>query len=85
MIGCINKEIMSKVNDRIISDLKSRQNLIDKRHGEGYTKRLIELSESFSFLYDERRKVLFDRDLSKEEKINKLSDIKRRISELKCS
>ena len=82
MIGCINKEIMSKVNDRIISDLKSRQNLIDKRYGEGSTKKLIELSESLSSLYDERRKVVLNQDISKEERINRLSDIKRRITEV---
>ena len=73
---------MSKIDDRIISDLKSRQNLIDKRYGEGSTKKLIELSESLSSLYDERRKVVFDRDLGKEEKVKKLSDIKRRITEV---
>ena len=73
---------MSRVNDRIISDLKSRQNLIDGRYGEGSTKKLIELSEGLSSLYDERRKVVFDRDLGKEERINRLSDIKRRITEV---
>ena len=73
---------MSKVNDRIISDLKSRQNLIDKRYGGGSTKKLIELSESLSSLYNERRKIVFNQDISKEERINKLSDIKRRISEV---
>ena len=73
---------MSKVNDRIISDLKSRQNLIDKRYGKGSTKKLIELSESLSSLYDERRKVVFNRDLSKEEKIKRLSDIKNRIKKI---
>ena len=76
---------MSKINDRLISDLKSKQNLIDKRYGEGSTKKLIEFSESLSSLYDERRKVVFNRDLSKEERINKLSDIKRRISEVVVS
>ena len=70
---------MSKVNDRIISDLKSRQNLIDGRYGKGSTKKLIELSESISFLYDERRKVVFDRELSKDEKLRRLSDIKKKI------
>ena len=49
---------MSKVNDKIISDLKSRQNLIDKKYGEGSTKKLIDLSESLSSLYDERRKLM---------------------------
>ena len=78
---CINKEIMSNVNDRIISDLKSRQNLIDGRYGKGSTKKLIELSESLSSLYDERIRILFDRELSKDEKITRLSDIKKRISE----
>ena len=73
---------MSKVNDRIISNLKSRQNLIDKRYGEGSTKKLIELSESLSSLYDERRKVVLNRDLSKEERINRLSDIKNMIKEV---
>ena len=81
MIGSINKEIMSKVNDRIISDLKSRQKLIDRRYGEGSTNKLIELSESLSSLYDERIKILFDRELSKDEKIMQLSDVGKRIAE----
>ena len=72
---------MSNSNDRIISDLMSRQNLIDKRFGEGSTKKLIELSESLSSLYDERIKILFDRELLKEEKIMRLSDIGKRIAE----
>ena len=69
------------IDDGIISDLKSRQNLIDKRFGEGSTKKLIELSESLSSLYDERIRVLFSDDLSKDEKISRLSDIKIRIAE----
>ena len=73
---------MSKVNDRIISSLKSRQNLIDRRYGEGSTKKLIELSESLSSLYDERRRVVFNRDLSREDRINRLSDIKNRIKKI---
>ena len=73
---------MSKIDDRIISDLKSRQNLIDKRHGEGSTKKLIELSTRLSSLYNERRTVVFDPDLSKEERINRLSNIKKRIMEI---
>ena len=73
---------MSKIDDRIISDLKSRQNLIDKRYGEGSTKKLIELSTRLSSLYNERRTVVFDPDLSKEEKINRLSNIKKRIIEI---
>ena len=76
---------MSRVNDRTISDLKLRQNLIDKRYGEGSTKKLIELSESLSSLYDERRKVVFNGDFSKEDKIERLSDVRRRIMEFKCS
>ena len=75
---------MSKFNDRIIADLKSRQNLIDKRYGEGSTKKLIELSESLSSLYDERRKVVFNRNLSREDRINRLSDIKNRIKKIEC-
>ena len=73
---------MSKIDDRIIADLKSRQNLIDKKYGEGSAKKLIELSEGLSSLYDERRKVVFDRDLSREERINRLSDIKNRIKKI---
>ena len=71
---------MSKDNDRIISDLKSRQNLIDKRFGEGSTKKLIELSESLSSLYDERIKIIFHQDITKDEKIRRLSDIRKRIA-----
>ena len=81
MIGSINKEVMSKVNDRIISDLNSRKNLIDKRHGEGSTKKLIELSESLSSLYDERVKIIFNQDITKDERIRRLSDVKKRIEE----
>ena len=73
---------MSKVNNEIISDLKSRENLIDKKCGAGSTKKLIEISKRLSSLYDERRKVVFDRELSKDVKINRLSDIMRRISEV---
>ena len=73
---------MSKVNDRIISDLKSRQNLIDKRYGEGSTKKLIELSERLSSLYDERRKIICNQDISREGRINKLSDNKKIIKEI---
>ena len=68
-------------NNEIISDLKSRQNLIDKKCGEGATKKLIELSESLSSLYDERIKILFHQDITKEEKIRRILDIKRRIEE----
>ena len=70
-----------KVNDRIISDLKSRQNSIDKKYGEGSTKKLIELSESLSSLYDERRKIIRNQDISREERINRLADNKKRIRE----
>ena len=73
---------MSKVNDRIISDLKSRQDLIDKTYGEGSTKKLIELSESLSSLYEERREIVFNQDISKEDKTKRLSEIKRRITEV---
>ena len=72
---------MSNSNDRIISDLNSRKNLIDKKCGAGSTKKLIELSEELSSLYDERIKVLFSRDLTKEEKINRILDIKKQIAE----
>ena len=71
---------MSNSNDRIISDLKSRQNLIDGRYGKGSTKKLIELSESLSSLHDEGIRVLFNKDLTKEEKINKILDIKKQIA-----
>ena len=76
---------MSKVNDRILSDLKSRQNLIDKRCGEGSTKRLIDFLGSLSSLYDERIRVLLSDDLCKEEKIRRLSDIKSRIRKAEMS
>ena len=71
-----------KVHSEMISDLKSRQNLIDKRCGEGSTKKLIEFSESLSSLYDERMKILFSEDITKDEKIKQLFDIKRRREEL---
>ena len=73
---------MSKLNDRIISDLKSRQNPIDKRYGKGSTKKLIDLSTRLSCLYDERREIVLNQDISREEKINRLSDIKKRITEI---
>ena len=70
---------MSKLNDRIISDLKSRGSSIDKKYGKGSTKKMIEFSTNLSALYDERIKVLLNQDLSKEEKIKRLSGIKERI------
>ena len=69
------------MNNEIISDLRSRQNLIDKRFGEGSTKKLIEFSESLSSLYDERIKILFNQDIDKDEKIRRLEDIRRRREE----
>ena len=73
---------MSKSNDRIITELKSRENLIDKKYGEGSTKKLIEFSESLSSLYDDRIKTLFYQDINSDEKIRRLSDIKRRIEDV---
>ena len=73
---------MSKVNDRIISDLKSRQDLIDKRYGKGSTKKLIEISERLSSLYDERRKIIRNQDISREERIKRLADNKKMITEV---
>ena len=75
---------MSKVNDRI-SDLMSRQNSINKEYGEGGTKKLIEFLRSHSSLLDEKRKILSNRDLCKEEKIERLLDVRRRIMEFKRS
>ena len=73
---------MSELNDRIISELKSRQNLIDKRYGDGSTEDLIDLSTALSSLYDERRRIVFNQRLSKEEKIKGLLDIRRRIKKV---
>ena len=81
MIGSINKEVMLSFNDKIINDLNSRKNIIDKRFGESSTNKLIELSESLSSLYDERVKILFHQDITKDEKIKRLSDVKKRIEE----
>ena len=75
---------MSEINDRI-SGLKSQQNLLDKRYGEGSTEKLIELLKSYSSLLDEKRKILSNRDLCKDEKIERLSDVRRRIMEFKRS
>ena len=70
---------MLKLNDRIINDLKSKESLIDKKYGKGYTKKMIEFSTNLSSLYDERRKVVFNREISREEKLERLSSIKERI------
>ena len=71
---------MSKLNDTIISEFKSKKSSIDKRYGQGSTKKLIDLSTSLSSIYDERKKVVFNRELSNEERIRRLSDIRNRIS-----
>ena len=73
---------MSELIDRIIGELEARQNLIDKRYGDGSTEDLISLSADLSVLYDERRRIVFNRELSKEERIKRVSDIKKRIKEI---
>lgn len=69
-------------NDSIIKELKSKKSFIDRRYGEGSTKKRIKLSTGLSALYDEQRNVILNPELSKEETIRRLSDIRNRIEKM---